>query len=68
MRNNNNNNEGFMSGLLTGVALGAMVVMAMSPQVRRPMVNGASQLGNRMQKMWRRNDRAMDQMVPGDLT
>lgn len=61
-------NDNFVSGMVTGVALGALVVLAMSPQVRRPVMDGASQLGNRMRKMWKRSDAAdmMENMVPGD--
>ena len=56
------NNDRFVSGMLAGVALGALVVLAMSPQARGPMMNGASQLGNRMRNMWGKRDEMMDQV------
>ncbi|HYF95927.1 MAG TPA: hypothetical protein VD969_27255 [Symbiobacteriaceae bacterium] len=63
-------NDSFVSGMVTGVALGALVVLAMSPQVRRPMIDGASQWGSRMRKMWNRSGNQMgemvENMVPGD--
>ncbi|HYF79443.1 MAG TPA: hypothetical protein VD973_20245 [Symbiobacteriaceae bacterium] len=57
-------NDRFVTGLMTGVALGALVALAMSPQVREPMMNGASELGNRMQKMWRKKGEMMEDMMP----
>ncbi|HWI65200.1 MAG TPA: hypothetical protein VNT75_25500, partial [Symbiobacteriaceae bacterium] len=63
-------NDNFVSGMVTGVALGALVVLAMSPQVRRPVMEGANQLGGRMRKMWNRQGNqmaeAVDNMMPGD--
>ena len=65
-------NDNFVSGMVTGVALGALVVLAMSPQVRRPVMDGASQVGNRMRKMWNRQGdqmgEMMENMMPGDAT
>jgi gas vesicle protein len=57
-------NDRFVTGLMTGVALGALVAMAMSPQVRGPVMNGASELGERMQKMWRKKGDMVEEMMP----
>jgi hypothetical protein len=59
-------NDGFMSGMVAGLALGALVVMAAMPQTRRPVMRGANELGNRMTKMWRRRGEMMEEMLPGD--
>lgn len=62
------NNDGFMAGVIAGVALGALMVAAFTPQVRQPMMEGAGQLGNRMRKMWNRGGDMMEDMMPGDAT
>jgi hypothetical protein len=59
-------NDGFSSGLLAGVALGAVVMLAMAPQVRRPVMEGAGDMTDRMRRMWRKRDDMMENMLPGD--
>ncbi|HWI53130.1 MAG TPA: hypothetical protein VNT01_13400 [Symbiobacteriaceae bacterium] len=61
--------DNFVSGMLTGAALGALVVLAMAPQVRRPMMDGAMDMGTRMKKMWKRNDMGemVENMVPDTM-
>lgn len=59
-------NNGFVSGILTGMALGALIVMAVTPQVRSPMMEGAGELGDRMRRMMRRGENMMDDMMPGE--
>ena len=44
-------NDGFASGMAAGLALGAVIVLALTPSTRRPMIQGATQLGGRMRKM-----------------
>jgi hypothetical protein len=56
-----------MSGMVTGLALGALVALAAIPQTRKPMMRGAGEVGDRMAKMWRRRDEMMENMTPGDL-
>jgi hypothetical protein len=60
-------NNGFMSGVITGAALGALIVIAMSPQVRTPAIDGASEMGNRMRKMWKRDACCTDDAPVGDI-
>lgn len=64
-------NDNFVPGLLTGVALGALVVLSMSPQVRGSAMDTASNMGGRMRKMWNRQGKemadAVQEMVPGDM-
>lgn len=67
------NNDGFIAGMVAGMALGALVVAASMPSVRRPVMRGAGQLGDRMGKMMRRGrnmdlDEMVEQMIPGDMT
>lgn len=62
------NNDGFVSGMVAGVALGALVMLAMTPQVRGPVMDATGQLGGRMRKMWRRGDNMMEEMMPGETT
>jgi len=57
-----------MTGILTGVAIGALLAMAMSPQIRRPVMDGASRMGDRMSKMWRRGQNQAQEMMPGDMS
>lgn len=59
-------NNGFASGIIAGMALGALVVMALTPQVRRPVMEGASEMGDRMRRMFRRKGEMMEDMMPGD--
>jgi gas vesicle protein len=59
-------NDGMMTGLLAGAALGALVVLAMSPRMRRPMMNQMGDVGDRMRGVWRRGARAMEDVMPGD--
>ncbi|MFZ5826284.1 MAG: hypothetical protein ACOY94_18465 [Bacillota bacterium] len=65
MRNEGN---GFLTGMMTGAALGALVVMAMTPQVRQPVMQGMGAVGNRMRRMMRRGNMTnmVDAMMPGD--
>ncbi len=60
-------NDGFVTGMMTGVAIGALMVMAMSPDMRRPVVRGAGMMGERMRKMWNRSVDAVEDMVPEDV-
>ncbi len=48
------------------MALGALVVMALTPQVRRPVVEGASHMGERMRRMMRRRGNMMEDMILGE--
>lgn len=65
MRNEGN---GFLTGMMTGAALGALMVMALTPQVRGPMMQGMGAMGGRMRKMTRRGTMAnmVEAMMPGD--
>lgn len=63
-------NNGFMTGVIAGAALGALFVVMMAPNAREPLMDGAGQLGNRMRKMWRRADMGkvgemVQQAMPG---
>lgn len=59
-------NDGMMTGLLAGAALGALVVLAMSPRMRRPMMNQMGDMGDRMRGVWRRGARTMEDVMPTD--
>lgn len=61
------NNDGFIAGMVTGAAVGALIVMAMSPDIRRPMMRSANQMGDRMRKMVNRSTDNMEDMVPEDV-
>jgi hypothetical protein len=66
------NNDGFVAGMVAGLAVGAVIAMAMTPSVRRPVMQGASQLGGRMRKMMNRGRgeqvmEAVEEMLPGDM-
>lgn len=66
MRNGNN---AFVTGMLTGAAIGALMVVALSPQVREPVMQGMGAIGNRMRRMTRRGMHMGDMleaMMPGD--
>lgn len=54
-------NNGFVSGMMAGMALGAMLLVALSPGVRHPMMAGMGRMG----RMMRRSD-MMNAMMPGD--
>jgi hypothetical protein len=60
--------DSFVSGVIAGAALGALLVVAISPQVRRPVMAGAGQMGNRMRKMMRRGRRAAEEMIPEEIS
>lgn len=60
-------NNGFMTGIMAGAALGALMVLALSPQVRGPVMQGAGDMGDRMRKMWRRTGNRMEELPPGDV-
>lgn len=63
-------NDGFMTGMIAGLVVGMVAVMAMSPGARAPVMRGAGQMGRRMRKMWRRNANIADiadEMVPDDV-
>jgi hypothetical protein len=64
-------NGGFTSGMLAGVALGSLIVLAMMPQVRGPMMDGAGEMGNRMgsrmRRMWRRGAHMAEEMIPEEI-
>lgn len=59
-------NEGFASGMLTGLALGALMVMVVSPRIRRPMMAGMGEVGERVRGMVKQGARTAEQMMPGD--
>jgi hypothetical protein len=66
MRNQNN---AFVTGMLTGAAIGALMVVALSPQVREPVMEGmGAMVGGRMRKMMRRGSEMVGAMMPGDAT
>lgn len=48
------------------MALGAMVVLAIAPQVRQPMMDGMGQMGGRVRKMMRGGADMVSAMMPGD--
>lgn len=63
----NHNTDSFVTGMLTGAAIGALMVVALAPQVRGPMMNGMGQVGSRMRRMMRRGGtNMMEAMMPGD--
>jgi gas vesicle protein len=59
-------NDGFLTGMLAGVALGALVAVAMNPQTRRPMMEGMGEFRSRMRKMMRRGGRMVEFMMPDE--
>lgn len=56
-------NDGFWTGILTGAAIGALMMVAMSPGLRRPVMRGAGEMGDRMRGMWNRGAAATEAMV-----
>jgi|GEM_PF-2031334 len=64
------NQNGFMSGMMAGLALGSLLVIALTPQVRSTVMEGMGQMGTRMTggmgRMWRRGSDMMSEMMPGD--
>ncbi len=60
------NQNGFLSGMLAGLALGSLVVIALTPQVRGPVMEGMGEMGERMSGMGRMWRRGMGAMMPGD--
>ena len=62
------NNNGFVVGMIAGAAIGALTVMSLTPQVRKPIMQGAGDMGNRMRKMWRRTSDAAFAAIPDELT
>lgn len=65
MRNGNN---AFVTGMLTGAAIGALMVVAMTPQVRQPVMHSMGSMGNRMRGMMGRANMGemVEAMMPGD--
>lgn len=65
MRNGNN---GFVTGILTGAAIGALMVVALSPEVRGPMMQGMGSMGKGMRRMMGRTNMGdmLGAMMPGD--
>jgi len=57
------NNEGFWTGMIAGAAVGAMIMMAVSPDLRRPMMRNAGEMGDRMRGAWRRGANAAEEMA-----
>jgi hypothetical protein len=64
-------NGGFTSGMIAGAAIGGLIVLAMIPQVRVPMMDGAGEMGNqmgrRMRRMWRKGAHMAEEMIPEEL-
>lgn len=61
------NGNGFVAGMIAGAAIGALAVLSMTPQARRPIMQGAGDMGDRMRKMWRRTSDAAAEAIPDDL-
>ncbi len=59
-------NGAFVSGVLAGVALGAILVVALTPQTRQPVMQGMSRMGRGMRRMWNDGVDAMAAAMPGD--
>lgn len=59
-------NNAFISGMMAGVALGAMMVVALTPQVRQPVVQGMGRMGSRMRRAWNDGAERLSDMMPGD--
>lgn len=45
-------NGAFISGMLAGLALGAILVVALTPQTRQPVMQGINRMGRGMRRMW----------------
>lgn len=45
-------NGAFVSGVLAGIALGAILAVALTPQARQPVMQGMSRMGRGMRRMW----------------
>ncbi|MGE5676050.1 MAG: hypothetical protein ACM3XM_19605 [Mycobacterium leprae] len=65
----------FMTGVIAGAALGALMVMMFDVDARRPIMQsagwmreGAGKMGNRMQRMWRRSGQMADRMMPDSFS
>lgn len=56
-------NEGLVTGMIAGAALGAIVVMAMTPDLRRPVMRTAGDVGDRMRKMVNRRADQAEQIM-----
>lgn len=59
-------NGAFVSGVLAGVALGAILVVALTPQTRQPVMQGMSRMGRGIRRMWNDGVDAMAAAMPGD--
>lgn len=59
-------NDGFVTGLMAGMALGALMLVAMTPQLRGPAMEGAEEMGDRMRGMWKRGAHAVEATMAGD--
>lgn len=55
--------DGFWTGVMTGAAIGALMMVAMSPDLRRPVMRGAGDVGDRMRGVWRRGADATEAMA-----
>ncbi|MEW8979998.1 MAG: hypothetical protein AB2385_16550 [Symbiobacterium sp.] len=60
------NNGAFISGILAGMALGAILVIALTPQTRQPMMQGMGRMGQQMRRMWRDGVDAVADAMPGE--
>jgi len=49
--------------MIAGAALGAIVVMAMTPELRRPVMRTAGDMGDRMRKMVNRRAEQAEQIM-----
>jgi gas vesicle protein len=56
-------NNGLVTGMIAGAAIGAMVVMAMTPELRKPVIRTAGDMGDRMRKMVNRRADQAEQMM-----
>lgn len=56
----------FLSGMVAGIALGAIIAMALSPQARRPVVESFNTMGDRMRRMMRGTADVASAVIAGD--
>lgn len=59
-------NNSFMSGMMAGLALGAIMVIALTPQVRQPMAQSMGSMGSRMRRVWHDGADMVSAMMPGN--
>ena len=60
-------NGAFISGVLAGLALGAILVVALTPQTRQPVMQGMSRMGTGMRRMWNDGVDAVADAMTGDV-